>query len=409
MRILLVSEDIPYPNMGGLAKHVLNLARALVRAGHEVDLLGGDQHPIEAANEECQFGGRFFGELNGHMAGWKEIRFGMFIPPRRTWLARRFARIILRHAHGYDVIHYHGHVPNVACYIPPSVNFVQTRHDQGSECLIHTRFRDDAICSSIDPSDCARCRADNPNALQRTVSKIAVTRFRNEVAAGFSRHKTVFVSDMLRRNFARQVGPGSWGVVVHNFIDTKRVTKAIESTDRLARHAGLHVFIAGKLYPPKGIEAFLRELTPRMPPHLHVVIAGDGGDEVRLRAEFENDHIRFLGWRNQEETLAMAAQSDAIVVPSIWEDACPSTVFEGLLLGKPTFALARGGAPELVIYASSPEQLRLHDDMASLVSDLTSFNPEIRFPLPNPMPACADYAAQRLLEIYRMPPGCLTA
>ena len=153
MRVLLVSEDIPYPNMGGLAKHVLNLAHALVRAGHVVDLLGGDQHPLEAAGDEGKFGGRFFGELNGHLAGWKEIQLGLYLPPKRTWLARRFARIIMRHAPDYDVVHYHGHVPNVALFIPEDVNFVQTRHDHGSECLAHTRFRDDAICESIDAAD----------------------------------------------------------------------------------------------------------------------------------------------------------------------------------------------------------------------------------------------------------------
>lgn len=55
MRILLVSEDIPYPNMGGLAKHVLNLARALVRAGHQVDLLGNADNPIEVCGDEGIF------------------------------------------------------------------------------------------------------------------------------------------------------------------------------------------------------------------------------------------------------------------------------------------------------------------------------------------------------------------
>ena len=44
----------------------------LVKAEHEVDLLGGDQHPIEVAGEEGQFGGRFFGELHGHLAYGKK-------------------------------------------------------------------------------------------------------------------------------------------------------------------------------------------------------------------------------------------------------------------------------------------------------------------------------------------------
>jgi len=118
MKILLVSEDVPYPSMGGLARHALILARALVKAGHEVDFLGGNQHPIEVAGAEGQFGGRFFGELSGHLAGWKERSLGMFLPPKRSWLARRFARRIMLRARDYDVIHYHGHVPNVARYIP---------------------------------------------------------------------------------------------------------------------------------------------------------------------------------------------------------------------------------------------------------------------------------------------------
>ena len=43
MRILLASEDLPTPGMGGLARHVLALARALITDGHTVDLMGS--HP----------------------------------------------------------------------------------------------------------------------------------------------------------------------------------------------------------------------------------------------------------------------------------------------------------------------------------------------------------------------------
>jgi len=409
MRILLVSEDIPYPNMGGLAKHVLNLARALVRAGHEVDLLGGDQHPIEVAGEEGRFGGRFFGELSGHTAGWKEIGLGMYLPPKRSVQARRFARAILRRADGYDVVHYHGHLPNVARYIPASVNFVQTRHDHGSECIQNTRFRDGAVCTSTDPADCAGCRANAPNAIQRSVSAMAVARYRREVAEAFRRHKTIFVSDMLRRNFARTSGPGPWGTVVHNFIDIGRLEDARREAAAMPHEDGFHVFIAGKLYAAKGIEAFLREIAPRLPAHMRIAIAGDGGDAERLTAAYSSDRIRFLGWCAPERTLAMAARADAVVVPSIWEDPCPSTIFEGLLLGKPTFALARGGTPELAGYASAPDQLRLHDTMAALVDDLVAYDPARRFDLPDQQAGSADHAARRLLEIYRMPAGPLTA
>jgi len=405
MRILVVSEDIPYPNMGGLAKHALNLSRALVRAGHQVDILGGNQNPIEVAGNEANFGGRFFGELNGHLVGWREISLGTVMPLKRTWKAKRFAQTILRHAANYDVIHYHGHIPNVARYIPPEINFVQTRHDQGSDCVINSRFRNNAICDSTSPAECARCMTDNPNALQRAVSTVAVVQFRREVIDGFRRHKTIFVSDMLQRNLSRTAGPGPWGLTIHNFIDLGALERARNSAD--AKHADgeVQVFIAGKLSPSKGIEPFLRALLPHLPANMHVAIAGDGSAEARLRAEFGSSQVRFLGWCAPEITLKLSAEADAIVVPSMWEDPCPSTIFEGLLLGKATFALARGGTPELKKYASAPGQLRLHDDMESLVQDLIRYSPDLRFEPGAPGLGGADHAVEKLLQIYRLPPG----
>lgn len=407
MRILIVSEDIPYPNMGGLAKHALNLARALIRAGHEVDLLGGDQHPIEVCGEEGNFGGRFFGELTGHHAGWKENKLGMFMPPKRTWVARKFAGIILRHAPRYDVIHYHGHIPNVACFIPEDVNFIQTRHDHGSECLRDTRFRNGQVCETTDPAECASCMSAHPNAIQRAVSKTAVIHFRREVANAFHRHKTIFVSDMLQQNFARVLGPGPWGVTVHNFVDSAHMKRMRESAKPPATPDQFHVFIAAKIYPAKGVEPFLRELLPRLRPDMQVALAGDGGDAARLSAEFrDHDQIHFLGWRSPEETLQMAASAHAIVVPSVWQEPCATTVLEGLLLGKPTFALARGGTPELAIYGA-PGQLRLHADMRSLVDDLVSFDPRTSYAAPANGLGGVDRAVEKLLSIYTAPPGPL--
>ena len=47
MRILLVSEDVPFAHMGGLAKHALALGRALGLNGHQVDFMGNADQPFE--------------------------------------------------------------------------------------------------------------------------------------------------------------------------------------------------------------------------------------------------------------------------------------------------------------------------------------------------------------------------
>ncbi|MGZ4959250.1 MAG: glycosyltransferase family 4 protein [Methylomonas sp.] len=407
MRILLVSEDIPYPSMGGLAKHVMTLARALVKAGHEVDLLGGDQHPIEVAGDEGRFGGRFFGELHGHLGGWKESQIGMFFPQKRPWIARKMAQSILSHAERYDVIHYHGHFPNIGKYIPKHINFVQTRHDQGSDCLRHTRFRDGEICDRLDPADCAGCIASKPNALQRALSAYSVRSYRRDVGEAFKRHKTIFVSEMLKRHFARMSGEYEWGAVVNHFVDLEKLRQAlkIKASPINADNQNLKVFVAGKLYPPKGIEVLLQTLVPLLPEHMQLTIAGDGPDEARLRQQFESDRITFLGWCDSSAVLNHAAASDVILVPSVCEEAFGATILEGLLLGKPTFALARSVTPEMQGYQQYQGQLHLHPEMDSLVREVVSFQPQPHNNQISDGRGGVENIVQRLLEIYCAPAG----
>ena len=115
--------------------------------------------------------------------------------------------------------------------------------------------------------------------------------------------------------------------------------------------------------------------------------------------------MNFLGWRSGTDSLQMAATAQAIVVPSICEEACASTIIEGLLLGKTVFALNLGGTPELQIYESSPMQLRLSPDMAALVTGLLAFLPQPDFALSPRTPTGGAAAAGRLLALYRLPPG----
>lgn len=407
MRILLVSEDLPSSAMGGLARHVLLLARALKEDGHQVDLMGNDNVGTDEPGTEFDFDGRFFGDLHGQFTGWKEIRLGIFMPPKRSVLAHRFARAILRRAKNYDAIHYHGHLPNIAIHIPASVNFIQTRHDQGSECLIHTRFKRGAICNDLAPEACAECRTWTPNLLQQKVSAWAVTRFRNEVRRGFERHKTVFVSDFLQQNLTRCFGRRRWGVTVHNFVDTGAPDQPAPPSPTLA--TPLRIFIAAKLYPAKGVERFLEALQSRAAAaafdHLQIEVAGDGNDEIRLRKRFPG--VYFHGWQDAGQTLRLAAHAHALVVPSVCEEACASTVLEGLALGKTVFALQLGGTPELAGYARGPDQLRLHPTMDALVDALLTFRPRPDYQGTPPRRADPAQGAGQLLALYRMPAGAI--
>lgn len=399
MRILMVTEDIPAVQVGGLGKHVVTLANALIAAGHEVELMGNSDLRYEDHAAEIGFHGRFIAGFSLARSGWKESQLGVWMPLKRQTLARRIERAILAHAGDFDVVHYHGHLPLVGQGLPMSMAYLQTRHDQGSECLTHTRFRDSEVCTQLDPSDCAGCRTPAPNRLQVAVSALAVRQYREAVAANFSRRKVVFVSEFLRQQFMRAVPTAelSNSEVLHNFIDLRRL-KEVQA--RTAGEARGPVLLAGRIDDSKGFGRFLECWQQCGGESLDVI--GDGAARVPLAQRFSELAV-FSGWMPYDDVIARTAVARACVVPSIIEESCATTVLEALALGRPCFALRRGGTPELKVYERYPGQLQLADSMFELATMLKSLGNHVAPALPPASVFAADISLllPRLTGMYQ--------
>ena len=370
MKILLVSEDIPARQLGGLGKHVVRLGNALLDQGHSVTLMGRADIDYGTCASEVGFNGPFIGGFDWKRTGWKELALGVFLPFKRPHIAKRIARAILAVSADFDVVHYHGHYPLVGRYIPASVNFVQTRHDQGSECVIHLRFRKGQICRETDPRACAGCATARPNVIQREISAFAVRQYRRLVGEALSRHPTVFVSDFLRRRFERMVpsaNPVSH-LVIHNFVDQQSLPANREPAVRVANVK--RIVVVGRIDEAKGVGAFLNVLTRHSATGIDVEIVGDGPLRRSLEDSFSSPSVRFMGWCPPARTMERIARADAMVVPSIWEEPFGQATLEGLALGRPVFALALGGTPELKRYERWDGQLALFDSMEELVDAL---------------------------------------
>lgn len=366
MKILLVSEDIPAPNLGGLGKHVVRLGNALIQAGHQVTLMGTQHHDYESCRAEVGFDGPFIAGFDLSRTGWKEAALGTFVPYKRPAIAGRIARAVLEHANDYDVIHYHGHYPLIGRQIPESINFVQTRHDQGSECLTHMRFKQGVVCVSSDPHDCAACALNaQPGAWRRQLAAWAVEQYRAQTAEAFARHKTIFVSDFLRRAFLSHVPDADTRKchVIHNFIDARTLPAPLQGDPK-------HILFVGRIDAAKGVIALLEALRAFDDKGYRIDLIGDGPDRAACEVRHAAPHIRFHGWKLQADALAETARAGRIVVPSIWEEPCGTTILEGLALGKRVYALAGGGTPELKYYERWLSQLHLFDDMAALANGL---------------------------------------
>lgn len=401
LNILMVSEDLPGTHIGGLGKHVVTLANALIELGHRVDIMGRSDLVHAGSAAEIGFNGRLLPGFDFSRPGWKESQLGFFNPLKRPWFARSIARALLREAAAYDVVHYHGHLPMAGRYVPAGVNFVQTRHDQGSECVIHLRFKGEHVCAALDARDCAACIHPAPNALRREMSGMAVRRYRSETADAFARHKTIFVSDFLRSAFLRAVPDAdlSRARVVHNFIRYPYLKERAAAPGEVTAGA---ILLVGRLDAGKGFGEFLSQVDGWLPPHAQVTIVGDGPLRAQLESRHAGPQVRFLGWLDYDRVIRLSARSHLLVIPSVWEEPCGTTVLEALALGKQCLALARGGTPELAAYQYYDGQLQLAETMPRLVQKLVDAlaRPPRHVTLPDTVAMDVFRAIPRILDLY---------
>lgn len=112
----------------------------------------------------------------------------------------------------------------------------------------------------------------------------------------------------------------------------------------------LRLLYVGRLDVTKGIDLLLDACEALAKKHrFTLTIVGGGPDEAKLRARAQSyDWCRFTGLVPQSEVSNHMAQSDLLVIPSIWPENSPGVVIHALTMGLPVLGSDKGGIPELV-------------------------------------------------------------
>jgi glycosyltransferase involved in cell wall biosynthesis len=148
---------------------------------------------------------------------------------------------------------------------------------------------------------------------------------------------------MARRLAAEGIAPVT---VVHNAVRPRPL--------RAARSPSPLVAYAGRLTPAKGVDVLLRALASvvRSLPDVHLVVAGGGPDEVRLRGLADRlglqRHVTFTGHLGRDEMEARLETAWVQVVPSLWDEPFGNVVTEAMVRGVAVIGSDAGGIPEIV-------------------------------------------------------------
>jgi glycosyltransferase involved in cell wall biosynthesis/predicted metal-dependent phosphoesterase TrpH len=124
-----------------------------------------------------------------------------------------------------------------------------------------------------------------------------------------------------------------------------------EKTHRLgdSGEGAINVMYSGRITREKGADlladAFLRARA--MEPRLHLVLAGGGPEQERLRERVGAEHATFLGWLSGIQLARAYASADLFLFPSA-TDTFGQVILEAQASGLPVVAVAQGGPVSLI-------------------------------------------------------------
>jgi glycosyltransferase involved in cell wall biosynthesis len=298
LRLLLVVDSL---EVGGAERHVADLAAALHRKGHEVEVA-------------CSVAGGLAQRLQEAGVPFRPLTERLVKRRVSPAYARGVGRLLKEKS--FDLVHAHIYASAVAAAIATrktGPRLVITEHTEASWQTWRTR---------------------------------RVSRW----AHGRSSH-TIAVSTPIRRRLIEKdrVPPDRVSLIPNAVIPAPDDPPNLSGTLPDGWLEEPLVGVVARLQPEKGVATFLKAaaLVSKASPGARFLVVGDGPLREELRDLVGRlgveDRVRFLGYRT--EARALIRLLDVLVVPSLTEGS-PLIVLEAMAAGVPVVASAVGGVPD---------------------------------------------------------------
>jgi len=351
--ILSVNCVVPPDRYGGAEKSALDLAKGFADVGHEVHFLGAQTDATKARSDYILDGLNIHTRLfrrpyplhsNQKHGTWQKFLWhasDLLAPSNEDTFevvlnGVRPEVVIVHNAQGvgFNIFRVLGR---------HNIPVLHVLHDLGIACLNRSMFRNGKHCAG----QCIACRVS-------TIARMKMLRtIRNLVLVSPSNANLEKLRQFV--NFA-----GIRTEIIPNPNAYPIFAR------RMADGGPLRLLYVGRLSPEKGVE-FVIQVLNRIGSKLNYVleVLGDGPDRGKLeKLASKNSGIRFHGHVNLSQVGQAMADSDILLVPSLWDENFPGVIVHALQSGLPVFASNSGGNRELVEDRSNGRLLSAGDTRA---------------------------------------------
>jgi glycosyltransferase involved in cell wall biosynthesis len=360
LRIAMVTTFYPPYNFGGDGQYVRRLAHALVRRGHEVEvihaadayhLLGGGAEPKPLAEPEG---------LTVHSLRSSTPAFSCLATQQLGRPLAHGARIRKILGRGFDVIHFH----NVSLVGGPGIFSygkgikLYTAHEYWLVCPTHILWRyNRELCTS---RQCWRCALAHMRPPQLWRSGDLLTRE--------ARHIDAFVA--LSRFSAEkhaEFGFKAPMVVCPSFLPDISPDDVIPPVPERKRP---YMLFVGRLEAIKGLQEVIPAFDDNSPAEL--LIAGSGSYESQLRRLARGRPVHFVGHQTSESLRALYVGARALIASSVCYEVFPLVLLEAFQLGVPVIAHRLGPYPEIVEASGGGLMFQNRDELKAAIHTLAT-------------------------------------
>jgi len=344
MRICMVSEDF-IPNPGGIASHVYELARALIKKGHEVSFVCAHYFLYSQFKNKVDLYGA--SDIYNIPMSNNLISRVRLITYRKRIIERLYAR------KRFDIVHWHClfYESLLALSLKKNLKcgFVFTNHTSGFLMRMRNPLWRMLMRKLISTADCIIAPSEE---LALATTRLGI--------------------------------PDSSVFMIPNGVDTELFNKVKPNMNNRIRYSiPIKSFVAicpRRLVFKNGVDLIIKAWARivKFDKNVMLIIVGDGPEKIRLISLIKElrleRQILMLGSKDRSEMPEMYKIADFAVIPSRVE-AVSVAALEAMASGLPVIATRVGGLPQIVIHnqngklvdPESPDSLA--DEIIDLISD----------------------------------------